>query len=97
MNEKIASFDEMESKVDWLAKKINEFQEALEQLTGEVAQLKVNPAVALRAKRPIETRACLRCGNTFEASDRRAKYCSNACQQAVKNERYREKKMKKAQ
>jgi len=38
----------------------------------------------LRAKRKSWTFACVNCGTSFVASDARAKYCSNRCQQAAK-------------
>ncbi len=39
---------------------------------------------ALRALRPVKAYTCCVCGKAFKASDTRAKYCGNACQQRAK-------------
>ena len=44
----------------------------------------MKPGAALRAMRPVLTYICQICGKEFKASDTRAKYCSNACQQRAK-------------
>lgn len=41
-------------------------------------------AALIRAQRPVLTYTCTHCGTSFAASDARAKYCSNRCQQAAK-------------
>jgi predicted nucleic acid-binding Zn ribbon protein len=43
-----------------------------------------SPAAQLRAMRPVKSYTCAHCGAGFQASDTRAKYCSNRCQQAAK-------------
>jgi len=45
------------------------------------------PGAALRALRKKYTIACAVCGAKREASDARAKYCSNRCKQAAKYRR----------
>ena len=44
----------------------------------------MKPGAALRAMRPVLTYICQICGKAFKASDTRAKYCGNACQQRAK-------------
>jgi hypothetical protein len=44
----------------------------------------MKPGAALRAMRPVLTYICQICGKSFKASDARAKYCGNACQQRAK-------------
>lgn len=53
----------------------------------------LSPGAALRAFRPVKTYTCQECGKAFQASDDRAKFCSNRCQQADK---YRRAKAAKA-
>lgn len=43
-----------------------------------------SPGALLRAKRKSWTFVCVHCGTGFTASDARAKFCSNRCQQAAK-------------
>ena len=50
------------------------------------------PGAQLRSLRPVKTYVCKQCGKAFQASDSRARYCSNACQQAAKYERLKAKK-----
>ena len=47
----------------------------------------MKPGAALRALRPVKAYTCRVCGKAFKASDTRARYCSNACQQRAKYER----------
>jgi len=47
----------------------------------------ISPGAALAAMRPAITVTCQVCGKVFTARDRRAKYCSNRCQQAAKYRR----------
>lgn len=51
-----------------------------------------NPGAILRAMRPVKTYTCTWCGALFQASDERAKYCSNRCRQAAKYQRVKERK-----
>lgn len=41
-------------------------------------------AALIRAQRPVKPYTCVQCGTGFTASDARAKFCSNRCQQAAK-------------
>ena len=49
-----------------------------------------SPAAALRTMRPVNSYTCVHCGAVFTASDARARYCSNRCQQAAKYSRKNE-------
>ena len=50
------------------------------------------PGALLRSLRPVKSYTCRQCGKSFQASDVRARYCSNACMQAAKYERNKAKK-----
>ena len=54
-----------------------------------------SPGAALQALRPTITVTCQVCGRAFTAKDRRAKYCSNRCQQAAKYRRMKNSKAEK--
>jgi len=54
-----------------------------------------SPGAALAAMRPNITVTCQVCGKVFTAKDRRAKYCSNRCQQAAKYRRMKSTKVEK--
>lgn len=58
--------------------------------------MKSAAAVVLRAMRPIKQYKCIICGAIFEASDERARYCSNRCRQRAKTQRAKAKQEKQS-
>lgn len=54
---------------------------------NDLSKQAISPAAQLRAMRPVKPYACQQCGRSFQASDARARYCSNACRQRAKYQR----------